>query len=233
MDLKVLAHWLLIVTFSLFIVSCGESSESNSDDSSETDTETESETETDPDPEVETEGDTALYQQSFTAADDSAWPAEWVIPTESDSPLTEATIQQNRAYLEGVAGAQRVTRMVMQSIEAQDFEVTFSIQFTSLATQGIGFYGRQNGGRLLGTSPTGQGYAVFIEGYSHSGSDLNLTLWHELDGDEDRDTATRMTELIAANDQVYRVRFRVEQAVENVSTELNARIWRIEDDEPD
>jgi hypothetical protein len=92
MDIKSSTLSLAIVAMTLTIVSCGSDSDSESDSSP---------------------GNVSLYEQSFTGFNDSPWPLEWIIPSETDTPLTEVTIQTNRGYLEGVVGAQRVTRMVM------------------------------------------------------------------------------------------------------------------------
>lgn len=181
-----------------------------------------------PDPD---DPDPQSYSQSFTGNDNDPWPAEWSIPAEVSSPLTNASIQSNAGYLEGIAGSTQVTRMVMQSTQNINFEVEFRFKFSNLAGQGIGFYGRQNGGRLTGTPQHGQGYAVFIEGFSN-GNTLNLELWHELDGVETRETRQRMSSLVASNDSIYRVKFRVEQTVPGVSTTMTAKIWLENESEP-
>lgn len=161
---------------------------------------------------VPTPGD-ALYSQSFDGPNGSAWPAPWTILNDD---VIAATLQGDRARLSGAS--QRVARVGLPVGPTIDFEATFTIEFEAYSSQGFGFYGRQNGGSLTDTSPTGQGYAVFVQGGGGDG----IGIWREIDGDEQRFAFESLPAAMDSNIR-YDVRFRVQQ--EGGATRLQAKIW--------
>ena len=94
----ILKNLIVISLLSLCVISCSEDGIVKPPDTD------------DPDPDGP---DPQSYSQSFTGNNNDPWPSEWSIPDEVSSPLTNASIQSNAGYLEGMAG--QVTRMVTQS----------------------------------------------------------------------------------------------------------------------
>lgn len=172
--------------------------------------------------------DSVLYSENFNLADGSAWPSPWQIVSEVNSPVLHSDIQNGRARLSGTQGV--VTRMINRSVIAKNFDAYFTVEYENFNGQGIGFYGRQNGGRLTATNPKGQGYAVFLEG---NGTE-SLDLWYEEGGVEILAASTHNPLGINAiqDDTEYRIRFQVEQISENESR-IRSKLWLKSEAEPD
>lgn len=163
-----------------------------------------------------------IYRQDFEGGD-GAWPAPWT----AAGGVASADVVSGRARLVPQVSNYSLARMVLSDDESE-VEATFTVTFDDLANQGLGFYVRQNGGYLQQTSPTGQGYAVFIEGFR---ARPGIGVWREIDGVEQ--------ELVVASDPVanmasgvtYQVRFVVTQ--ENAGeTRLQCKIWPATGSEP-
>jgi hypothetical protein len=154
-----------------------------------------------------------MLQESFDQ-DGSSWPSPWT----AVGGVAVADVQGGRGRLVPTTSSYSLARMVAP-LGCSDVEVTFSFEFTSANTQGVGFYVRQNGGHLQATTPRGQGYAVFAEAFRDP---AGVGAWHELDGNE------VMIEPIApmalAPNTLYRVRYRVTQQ-DASTTSLQARVW--------
>jgi len=172
-------------------------------------------------------GQTVFYD-TFTGADGSPWPLPW---TDIGSDALK-DLQSNRGRQRPVVAANPYTlgRMYapLDPIDPQNpagfgeenVEATFTIEFGDIARQGIGFYVRQNGHRMQ-TDPThGQGYAVFIEGYT---SPQHIGLWKEQDGVESQLTF-QVPPLTIQNGVRYRVRFRCVQWTAT-ATQLYSKMW--------
>lgn len=182
---------------------------------------------------------TALYCESFDGlANGSAWPSPWQIPSpDAGAPMLNADVQNGKGRLRGVTG--QVARIVLRTPSLQDFDAYFTISYENFSGggagdgQGIGFYGRQNGGRLTHTNPDGQGYAVYIEGAFNR----RMGFWYENNGVE--------TEILVAgafvNDPLgpggiasnvsYRVRYQAEQT-SGTQTTLRSKMWLASGSEP-
>ncbi|MGE3854452.1 MAG: hypothetical protein AB7K09_22165 [Planctomycetota bacterium] len=166
-----------------------------------------------------------VFNENFTAANGSNWPGEWMPISTS---RVNADIQDNRGRLQCDAPP-IVARVVSTTLAMMNFEATFTIRFGDFANQGIGFYGRQNGGHLMTTVPNGQGFAIFTEGSGVS----DFGLWEETSGTENEvfGVAGPLVAGGILNDTDYRVRYRVQQ-VSGTQTLLQARIWPAADSEP-
>jgi len=165
-----------------------------------------------------------VYGETFAGADGAAWPAPWIELADS---VEVADLQGGRARFRPASDpSYPLGRLYAGALSETDVEVTFTVEFEDLATQGVGFYVRSNGGYLAESAPQGQGYAVFVEGFR--GFD-GIGVWYEENGIE---TAVSIDMGLALADGVpYRVRFRVSQA-DASSTWLRARIWAVGDPEP-
>ncbi len=164
------------------------------------------------------------YAEDFTGSDGSPWPAPW---TALAGSVAIADLQGNRARFQPVPDATYSLGRLYAPISETDVEITFTVEFEDLATQGVGFYARSNGGYLAETVPQGQGYAVFIEGFRGF---EGIGVWYEENGVE---TSIDIDMGLDLSDGVpYRVRFRVSQA-SATSTWLRARIWEEGDPEPE
>lgn len=109
----------------------------------------------------------------------------------------------------------------------RDVEVTYTIRFDQVGSQGIGFYVRQNGGYCIadntaacGAAVAGRGYALFIHG-GFLGT-IGMEFWKEESGDEIQLAAP--TALVINSGVRYRVRYRVVQATP-ASTFMAAKLW--------
>jgi gluconolactonase len=165
-----------------------------------------------------------IYAEDFTGADGSPWPAPW---TELAASVEVADLQGGRARFRPASDpVYPLGRLEAAGVSETDVEVTFTVEFEDLATQGVGFYVRSNGGYLTETVPQGQGYGVFVEGFRGF---EGIGVWYEENGIE---TSISIDMGLALDDGVaYRVRFRVSQA-DASSTWLRARIWEEGDPEP-
>lgn len=156
----------------------------------------------------------------FSGSDGAAWPAPWTVL----GGVASATLLGGRGRLIPMTSGYSLARMGAAA-SVKDAEVTFSLLFEDLATQGIGFYVRQNGGWLANTTPHGQGYALFVEGFRGA----RMAMWHELDGVE-QEIANSATTLTLSSGTLYSARFRVTQ--EASLTRLQARLWPAAQSEP-
>jgi hypothetical protein len=162
-----------------------------------------------------------LYSEPFTFADNSAWPAPWT----ALGGVQTADIQAESARLQPNVTSYSLARMGA-SVANSNVEVRFTARFDDSATQGIGFYVRQNGGYLMQTTPHGQGYAVFIETFRNP---AGIGLWREVDGTEQQLLPTYATTFGAGAE--YNVRFQVAQS-NPTQTQLRAKIWMVSYPEP-
>jgi hypothetical protein len=165
-----------------------------------------------------------LYSEAFALGDNSAWPAPW----NALGNVQSADIQQQMARLQPQPTSYSLARMGA-AIANSSTEARFTLRFEDLATQGVGFYVRQNGGYLTQTLPHGQGYAAFVEGDFRSSPGIGL--WKELDGSESQlaHAAAPVPALTTGTD--YRVRLQVLQSTP-AQTLLRAKLWLASDAEP-
>jgi len=162
-----------------------------------------------------------IYAEPFALPDGSAWPAPWSVL----GNVALADVQQEMARLQPHPTGYSLARMGAQ-IANSNVEVRFMLRLEDLATQGVGFYVRQNGGYLQQTTTHGQGYAAFIESFRNP---PGIGLWREVDGTEMQMLPTTAMTLTASID--YRVRLQVLQSTP-AQTLLRAKLWRAGDAEP-
>jgi hypothetical protein len=164
-----------------------------------------------------------VYSESFVLSDGASWPAPWV---ELGSSVSLADIQGGRARFRPEPDPSYSLGRMYAPISETNVDVTFTVEFEDLDTQGVGFYVRQNGGYLTDTVPTGQGYAVFVEGFRGF---HGIGVWYEENGVETSILIDMGLSL--SNGVPYRVRF---QAIQEdvASTWLRARIWEDGTTEP-
>ncbi len=163
------------------------------------------------------------YAEPFTLGDGSAWPAPWAVL----GNVALADIQQGGARLRPMPTNYSLARMGATT-STRDVEVRFSLRLEDMATQGVGFYVRQNGGYLTQTTTHGQGYAVFVEGGFRGQPGIGL--WKETDGTESQLPFAHASPAITAGAD-YRVRFQVQQT-SPTQTLLRAKLWLASDAEP-
>ena len=164
------------------------------------------------------------YAESFALADGSAWPSPWQIAGGTALADTQGGAARLRPFTSGYSLARTVA-----PISTRDVEVLFSFRMESASTQGVGFYVRSNGGYLQQTMPTGQGYAVFVEGTFRNQAGIGL--WKEENGVEIQ-LAHSPPELAGPQqNQVYRVRFQVRQ-INAAQTRLLGKFWLASGSEP-
>jgi len=172
--------------------------------------------------------ETVVFTEAFTGANGSPWPAPWVELENSINPNPD--IQGNAGRFKPGPLPMFMPGRVYAPMSERDAEALFTVEFEDLATQGFGFYLRQNGGHVQISSTHGEGYAVFVEGFlGYHG----IGLWRETDGVEERLPVPGNLDnsLSLSNGVRYRVRFRVSQM--NASTTmLRARIWPEASPEP-
>lgn len=157
-----------------------------------------------------------VYSETFTAPDGSGWPAPWT-PIGS---VETADVQGNRARFRPTISGYSLARL-HAPFDEQDVEVELTLEFTDVASQGLGFYVRQNGGYLQQTPTHGQGYAVFVEGFRAS---PGIGAWREVDGNEQEVLVHFDPALDFQNGVRYRVRFRVTQETP-AATRLQCKVW--------
>lgn len=166
-----------------------------------------------------------LFEETFGASNGSPWSAAWT-PIGS---VDVADVQGGRGRFRPTPSGYSLARLFAPLAgpePAVDVEATFTVEFEDLATQGVGFYVRQNGGYLDQSVPTGGGYAVFVEGFRGF---EGIGVWREVNGQEQ---SISIDMGLALTDGVpYRVRFRVHQQ-DAGTTRLQARIWAASDPEP-
>jgi gluconolactonase len=157
------------------------------------------------------------YAEGFAQPDGAAWPSPWVVV----GGTALADIQGGRARLRSTPSNYSLARLYAP-VATRDVEVRFRMAIESEATQGVGFYVRQNGGYLNGSTPTGQGYAVFVEGSFRNLPGIGL--WKEENGVEIPLAHSSPAVAGPAVGSSYRVRFRVHQSTPT-STYMQAKFW--------
>lgn len=164
----------------------------------------------------------STLDEEFSRPDGAAWPSPW----QAVGGVALADVQGGRARLRPSPSGYSLARMVAP-LGAVDAEAVFTAILEDDATQGIGFYLRQNGGYLQDPDLPGAGYAVFLEG-SFRGMP-GIGVWKEEDGHEiPLDHASPLAPTAGVP---YRVRFRLEQE-DVATTRLRARVWRASEPEP-
>ena len=143
-----------------------------------------------------------ILEENFALADGSAWPAPWV---EAGNEVALADVQGGRGRLRPAPSGYSLARMVAPGTAAV-VEALFTLVFEDAATQGVGFYARQNGGYLQQTVPPGEGYAVFVEAFRGDA----IGVWREVDGVEDDLEILFDPGLGFVDDTPYRVRYRMD-----------------------
>lgn len=162
-------------------------------------------------------GDLAYIEDFDGTPDGDPWPAPWA---EAGVSVDVADVQAGQARFRPLVSNYSLGRMVAPLAEA-DVEVTFAVEFEDVATEGVGFYVRSNGGYLTQTAPPGQGYAVFVEGFR---TDPGIGVWREILGSEQPIEILFDPALDLQDGVRYRVRFRAVQA-DPSTTSLRARLW--------
>jgi hypothetical protein len=168
-------------------------------------------------------GAPGTYLEAFTGPDGSARPTPWT----AIGSVALADLQSGQARFRPVPSGYSLARL-FAPVETRDAEVTFTLVFEDVASQGVGFYVRQNGGYLQQTPSHGQGYAVFVEGFRET---PGIGVWREVDGHE-QDLQILFDPALNFQDGVpYRVRFRVTQLDASTSL-LQAKVWPLAGTEP-
>lgn len=168
-------------------------------------------------------GPTNTYSETFTGGDGSPWPSPWI----ETGNVALADLQSGQARFRPTPSGYSLARLDA-AIDTRDVEVFFTVIFEDASTQGVGFYVRQNGGYLDQTAPTGQGYAVFVEGFRGT---PGIGVWREVDGHESDIQILFDNALGFLDNTLYRVRFRVNQ-VDASTTLLQAKTWPVGQAEP-
>jgi gluconolactonase len=156
-----------------------------------------------------------IYSEDFTGSDASSWPAPWT----AIGGVETADLLGGRARFRPLITSYSLARMFMPATETNT-DVLLTAEWGDFATQGMGFYVRQNGGYLQDTVTHGQGYAVFVEGFRGDG----VGVWKEIDGNEIDLSINFGLPLDIMSNVPYRIRFRAYQ-VDAGSTRLLARVW--------
>jgi hypothetical protein len=164
-----------------------------------------------------------VLSETFTLADGSPWPAPWT----AIGSVETADVQGNRARFRPTISGYSLARLHVPAAE-ENVEVELTLEFTDVASQGLGFYVRQNGGYLQQTPTHGQGYAVFVEGFRAL---PGIGAWREVDGNEQEVLVHFDAALNFQNGVRYRVRFRVTQETPT-DTRLQCKVWPEADPEP-
>jgi len=180
-----------------------------------------------------------LEQNYDGLSNDAPWPAPWVVAP--SSPVQSFTIQNGQACLEGLVltggmpatGEQNLARLVTPSLNIANFDASFQITLEDPQNQGLGFYGIQNGGFFTLSDPDGQGYGIFIRGYSAD----EFTFWYEFEGDEVLHHQVSFTSIASVGNsfttETYNIRYQVEYIDPTVGTIQRAKIWLAGSAEPE
>ncbi len=163
-----------------------------------------------------------LYVEGFSLADGSPLPA----PLAVVGGLQVADVQGGRARLRPTPSPIAPGRAVAP-IPTGDVDARFTFALESVARQGVGFYVRQNGGYLGETVPPGEGYALFLEGFT---GDSLIGIWRERLGIEEPLIRTPAP-FDFVDGASYRARLRVNQT-SPTETLIQARVWPVGDAEP-
>jgi gluconolactonase len=162
-----------------------------------------------------------LLTEDFGDLDASSWPTIFTVV----GGLTTADIQGGRGRLTAEPSPFEPGRIVAP-VANRDVDVRFSFALEDVTRQGVGFYVRQNGGYLTHTTPTGEGYGLFLEGFIGS----RIGLWREEDGIEQ--PLVRIPPPLTFEDgSLYRARLRVTQLTPT-ETLLQGKVWLAVDSEP-
>ena len=157
-----------------------------------------------------------------TVIDDSfGAPGAWPQPWRAIGGVDRAEVSGGVARLSPEVSAYSLARMHHPG-SALDFDARFRVRFSEPGTQGAGFYVRQNGGYLRQTTPRGQGYAAFLEGFR---APARIGVWRELDGVEQEITTVALPGGVLLAGVDYLVRFTVTQDGPT-STRLHAEVTR-------
>lgn len=171
-----------------------------------------------------------LYQQDFSGlSDDAAWPDNWTVAQGSN--VISATIQSEEACLQGLAhtaadsGEENLARLLKTDISVQNVDIRFDVTYDNFQNQGVGFYARQNSGFFTLSGTPGEGYGVFIEGFSSEG----ITFWYEDDGDEIQHEIVGLAEPLGVDPAslitpTFSVRYQLE-SISITETVQRAKIW--------
>lgn len=168
-----------------------------------------------------------ILEENFALPDGSPWPTPWVV---AGNEVALADVHEGHGRLRPAPSGYSLARMVAPGT-AGAVEVLFTLLFEDAATQGVGFYARQNGGYLQQTNPPGQGYAVFVEAFRGPG----IGVWKEEGGAEESIEIVFDNGLGLVDDVPYRVRYRLEDPLPMTlggTTRLRARVWPAGSPEP-
>ncbi len=178
-------------------------------------------------------GNSTSFTETFTGTNNAAWPGSW--STVSSAATISVDIQSNRGRLrsntyDGISSTTALTRVINSSVNLQDVDAVFTVEFEDFANQGVGFYVRQNGGYLTELATNSQGYGVFLQGNNTVGE---FALIYELNGVESpiQSVNNLLTLASVLNNTAYRIRFQVKQNTRN-DTLLRAKVWLASDTEP-
>lgn len=161
------------------------------------------------------------FSESFEGlVDGSDWPSPWV----ASGGVLLADVQAGRGRLVPVSSGYSLARMFVP-LSCVNAEGTFTFELSDGATQGVGFYLRQNG-YLQQTEPPGEGYASFSQSFT---TPTGISLWREVDGHE-MILAPYTAKMIVPG-VTYAVRFRVTQDGP-ATTRLQTRLWPASELEP-
>lgn len=156
---------------------------------------------------------TVFYQSDFGV--DGAWPAPWEIA----GGVETMQVIAGRARLIPLHAQYPLARMKLAG-SVVNSESTFAIELENAPVQGMGFYGRQNGGYLGATTPNGAGYAIFTSGVT---SPPGIGAWYEAPGAGEVQFGT--TPFALQSNTTYRLRVRIENETPT-ATRIRGRIWQ-------
>lgn len=167
-----------------------------------------------------------IYAESFSQPDGSPWPDYWSVFGNVGAADVTGGMGRWRPSMSFAPWPYALARQGVRVLE-RDGEAEFTIRFSSIATQGMGFYLRSNAGYLApgnppNVGPLGRGYAVFIEGFRGAAAQ-RVGLWRETNGVEQEITFVPPP-FALQNGVRYRVRFRVTQ-ISAGATRLQAKLW--------
>lgn len=169
-----------------------------------------------------------LFADDFTGADGSPWSSPWTVLADSAATADRLSGEGRwRPRLSPVGYTLARLSAPLGAAGERDVDVTYTVRFEAIASQGIGFYVRQNGGYCTADNttpcapaPAGAGYALFLHG-GFLGT-TGMELWKEEGGNEIQ--LAPPTALTIANGVRYRVRFRCTQSTPT-TTFLGAKFW--------
>lgn len=164
------------------------------------------------------------FTETFSLADDSAWPAPWVVL--GGSPT--ATVQEGEGEFTAASGTEGRIGITHTALQAVVAEIRIQVRFAGIANQGFWLWLRQNGGYRTGTSPAGQGYGMLLQGGAPGATQVEH--WTELAGVlVPRDSSAAIPTI--TDGVAYNVKFHAEQTDASTTT-LRSRIWATQTAEP-